>query len=340
MLKKSLLLALILFVFTISFSQENKIENKKDAITETEEFKPNGRALVKIFANYHTNFAEISKMQIERAYLGYNYNFSENYSAKITLDVTGTDFYGKIRYDVFLKIAQLQYKKNKTTIKVGLIPTKQFKVQEKFWGYRYIMKSFQDIYKMNGSADLGVSLDYKIFDNFCVDVIVQNGEGYKSISTTGTYRGGLGLTYKPVKSLILRVYADLSSKPDVNRSNFAGFIGYKFKKLFKVGAEYNLQIGNKFEQENEYSGISAYTTVYISKKFNVFARYDMLQSNTLENESEPWNIHKNGGGPIAGIEYSPVKGVKVSTNYRGWQSDVAGSEFENMFYLNFEYSFK
>jgi len=340
MLRTYFLLALILFISTISFSQEKKIEDKAETVTEIEKFKPNGRALVKIFANYHTNFAEISKMQIERAYLGYNYNFSENYSAKITLDVTGTDFYGKLRYDVFLKIAQLQYKKNKTTIKVGLIPTTQFKVQEKFWGYRYIMKSFQDIYRMNGSADLGVSVDYKIFDNFSVDVIVQNGEGYKSIEPTGTYRGGLGLTYLPIKSLIIRVYSDISSMPDVNRVNFAAFIGYKFKKLFKVGAEYNLQIGNRFVQEKEYSGVSAYTTVFISKKFNVFARYDLVKSNTLENDIEPWYIKRNGNGLIAGIEYSPIKGVKVSTNYRGWQSDIASKDFESMFYLNFQYSFK
>ncbi len=338
MLKKYLLFTLIVSVSIVGFSQENNVKNEEKSQTET--FKPNGGALVKIFANYHTNFNDVSVMQIERAYLGYNYNFSENYSAKITLDVTGTDFYGKKRYDAFLKIAQLQYKKNKTTIKVGLIPTKQFKTQEHFWGYRYLMKSFQDIYKMNGSADLGVSVDYHLFDNLCFDVIIQNGEGYKNISPTGTYRGGLGITYMPVKSLTLRVYSDVSSKPDVNRSNFAGFVGYKFKHKFKIGAEYNLQIGNKFVQEKEYSGISVYTTVFINKKFNVFARYDMLQSNTLEGDAEAWYYKKNGSGPVAGFEYKPVKGVKVSANYRGWQSYNNDVDYENMLYINFEYSFK
>ena len=338
MLRKYFLFILILFVSVASFSQEK--ENNNEAETQIESFKPNGSALVKIFANYHTDFGKLSKMQIERAYFGYNYNFSENYSAKIIIDVTGTDFYGKKRYDVFLKIAQLQYKKDKTMIRVGLIPTKQFKVQEKFWGYRYLMKSFQDIYKMNGSADLGASIDYNIFENLSVDAIIQNGEGYKNISPSGTYRGGLGITYKPVKSLILRAYGDISSKPRADRINIVGFIGYKFKKLFKIGAEYNMQLGKGFVQEKDYSGISAYTTVYISKKFNVFARYDMVQSTTLENETDPWHIKKDGYGPVAGIEYRPVKGVKVSTNYRGWQSDVVDEKYENMFYLNFSYSFK
>ena len=329
MLKKYFLISLIVFVSTVMFSQEVK-----------EKFEPHGNPFVKVFANYHSNFEDVSKMEVKRAYLGYSYHVSEFYSLKMNIDVTSVDYSGKSRYEAFLKIAQLQYKKGKTTVKAGLIPTKQFKVQENFWGYRYIYKSFQDEYKMNASADLGASVDYSIMKNLSVDVIVQNGEGYKDIDPTGTFRGGMGITYKPIKSLILRVYSDVSSKPDVNRANFAGFIGYKFKDKFKLGAEYNMQIGNKFNQEKEYSGISAYTTVFVNKKLNVFARYDLLQSNTLENETDPWHINDNGSGPIAGVEYIAAKGIKISANYRGWQSDVAGSDFESMVYLNFQYSFK
>lgn len=322
--RSQLFVVAILFSL-ISFGQEN-----------TETFKPSGSPFVKIFANYHSNFENTSTMELKRTYIGYGYNLSKEFSIKANIDVTEDS--GK--YIAYLKLAQLQYKKGKTKIKLGLISTTQFKTQEKFWGYRYIYKTFQDKYKFNASADLGASIDYKLIKNLSIDFIVQNGEGYKHVESTETYRGGLGVTYLPIKSLTLRIYSDVSSKPDVNRISVAGFIGYKFKKKLTIAAEYNIQSGNKFKENHDYTGISAYATYIINNKFNLFARYDMLQSNTLENETSPWNVNKNGAGPIAGIEYVPIKGVKISTNYRGWHSDVKDTDFESMVYLNFVYSFK
>ena len=126
-------------------------------------------------------------------------------------------------------------------IKAGMIPTKQFKVQEEFWGYRYIFKSFQDEYKFNGSADLGMSVDYQLMKNISVDFIIQNGECYKHIKSTGHFREGLGIGFSPVKSLLLRVYTDVTSRGGNNRISYTGFVGYKYRERFKIAVEYLLQ---------------------------------------------------------------------------------------------------
>ena len=54
----------------------------------------------------------------------------------------------------YIKNAMLSWKTGNFTLDFGLIGLEQFNVQEKFWGYRYIMKSFQDEYKFGSSADM------------------------------------------------------------------------------------------------------------------------------------------------------------------------------------------
>ena len=66
-----------------------------------------------------------------------------------------------------------------TTLNIGMIGTKNFKFMEKSWGRRYIEKSALDKEKWANSADLGVSLDYEVSENFTIDGQILNGEGYK-----------------------------------------------------------------------------------------------------------------------------------------------------------------
>ena len=64
-----------------------------------------------------------------------------------------------------------------------MVGTKNFKFMEKAWGKRYIYKSLQDENKWSNSADLGLTLDYKLSDNLSLDFQVLNGEGYKNLQS-------------------------------------------------------------------------------------------------------------------------------------------------------------
>ncbi len=323
MLKITQIFIFALSILTNIFAQD----------TLTSKFATKNKPCVTIYSNYHTNFSDISKMEIQRAVFGYEYNFSENYLTKIQFDVCETNG----TYSALLKIAEMQYKTQKTVINIGLISTTQFKIQEAFWDYRYIFKSFQDEYKMNASSDLGASICYKINNNFSVDAIIQNGEGYKHIEDVVTNRVGAGATVNPFGNLTLRIYSDISSKPNANRINFASFAGYKFKEKLKIAAEYNLQVGSNFEQQKEYSGISAYSTYFINEKFNIFARFDLVNSNPIISDCQPWNINNDGSRFIAGIEHEPIKGIRVSLNYRNYLPQTANNKLQNLYYINFEY---
>ncbi|MBA7558213.1 hypothetical protein ES705_51006 [subsurface metagenome] len=109
---------------------------------ETEvDFKPSGQAFGKVFWNYNYKLSgdanKKSSFALQRAYLGYKYQFSENISAKITLDgARFNDDTEGIGFTVILKHAQLDWKvAEPVKLSLGLIGLNQFSDQEKFWGY-------------------------------------------------------------------------------------------------------------------------------------------------------------------------------------------------------------
>ena len=65
--------------------------------------------------------------------------------------------------------------------------------------------------KKNGlnSADLGVSLDYEVSENFTIDGQILNGEGYKKTQDAdGLMRVGFGGTYK-LSNFSIRLFRDI-----------------------------------------------------------------------------------------------------------------------------------
>lgn len=308
------------------------------AQNENSEFTPSGSPLVKIFSNYHYNFTEEEHgFQITRAYFGYKYNLSENFSTVITFDVADPGNGSKLQNTAFLKNAALKYKKGKITANFGLICTKQFKVQEDNWGYRYIYKSFQDEHGFNSSADMGADIEYKVCDFFSVDAFIYNGEGYKKLQGDNTYKGGAGFTIKPMKEITVRLVYDMQMKSEVEY-NIAAFAGYENEKL-RLGAEYNMKNNIDFLTDANLLGMSFYSTYKLNDKYAVLGRFDNLASNTLDGMDDPWNFNKNGSAIIGGLQYTPVKNVNISTNYQGWMPEDSDVEMTNMIYLNFEYKF-
>ncbi|MFA8436433.1 MAG: hypothetical protein ACEPOZ_18140 [Marinifilaceae bacterium] len=322
---------------------------------EKTEFKPSGKATGKVFWNYHYDMTDgetqESAFEIKRAYFGYKYNISKNFSAAVTFDVGKND--GGSDYTAYLKKAQLDWKMSPVVkLSLGMIGLEQFSDQEKFWGYRYILKSFQDQYGFGTSADLGVKAKFKLTDELSATAFVINGEGYKKIQDEdGKQKVGANLVYKK-KGLTAKVYYDANTttvveeggaEDDVTVSAFSTFVGYKFSDAFRMGAEYNMLFnGTKYSkaaQDHDMEGMSVYSTYTFSKKVEVFGRYDYLTSNKLEGETEEWNLSKNGSAISTGVQYAPVKGVKMALNYQGFLQDDSSLEDKSMLFVNFEFKF-
>jgi hypothetical protein len=302
---------------------------------QTEEKESFGKPFVKIFSNFHNSFSDgesQNMFEITRAYFGYEYTFNSNFSGKLTLDV-GNPGAGKLQQTAFLKTAYLQYKKDGFSISMGLLGLVQFKEQETNWGYRYIYKSFQDEHKYNSSADLGMIVAYKFTDAFSMDLSITNGEGYKTVVVDSVLRTGIGATFKPTKDFTIRAYYDFIKKDEITQQSLALFAGYSTTD-WTFGAEYNQLLNVKNAEDRDLSGYSFYTTYKSSKKTKIFARYDQLSSNEISGND--WNIVNDGSQFIIGMEFSPVKGVKIAPNYQGWNPKDDSKKILSAIFLNLE----
>lgn len=332
---KKQILFLSAFLFTISlFSQATK-----------EEFKPGGEVQFKVFWNYHYDFSQNatkkSAFELNRSYFGYAYDFSKNISAKVIFDA-GSDV-GFSEYSILLKTAQLDWKVAEgLKLSMGLIGMKQFNDQEDFWNYRYIFKSFQDEHSYGPSADLGINAEFTITKTLKANFVVSNGEGYKKLQDEdGNQKIGGSLIFEPIKGLTTKIYMDSQSVTDSKAiSTLALFAGYKASD-WRLGAEYNkLNNGKKYSSsavDHELDGLSFYGTYVISKKFEVFGRYDQLSSNTLTGGLHDWNIINDGSQVIAGLQYAPIKGLKFSLNYQNFNFDNTVSDNKSLVFLNAEF---
>jgi hypothetical protein len=328
-MKQNKLLLISLIILTIS-----KLTSAQGEVN----FKPGGKPEFRVFSDFNSVFSNgsnVNRFEVTRAYLGYSYNFSKTFSGRMTYDV-GNPSAGKFQMTALLKFAYLQYRKNNLSITIGMIPTTIFDLADKKWGYRYIYKSFQDEYGLGASADLGICGEYIINKWFSADAILINGEGYKQMDSDSVLKGGIGLTFLPVKNITIRGYIESMKKRSANQMGYSLLASFENNR-FNLNAEFSHQADHNLVNGQNYGGISLFGTLLLKKKFKLFARFDQLKSGKLTGNNQPWNISKDGQLYLAGFEFSPVQGVKISPNFQGWQPAKLGIPFISKFYLNIEF---
>ena len=282
---------------------------------DTKVEEPKGKAIVQVFGNFHSGFGAENDdrgFELERSYLGYEYKLGNGLSVKGVMDIGKSNDVSDYQRIAYIKNAMVSWKKGNFTLNGGLISTTQFNFQEKFWGYRYIMKSFQDMYKFGNSADLGISASYKFADWLSADAIIVNGEGYKKIQKNDGLNYGFGVTLTPVDGFQVRLYGGLNESGQEGKEdvvNMAAFAGYKCDE-FTVGAEYNyMQNASNKDGADQY-GYSAFASVRVSKNTEMFARFDEVYS------KNDWNIAKDEQAAIIGAQFKLGKYVKIAPNFR------------------------
>lgn len=331
-LKPTLLITGLFLLNWNLYSQENQ-----EAQESQEKYKPNGKGIIRIYTNYHSTFSDggaSRAFEIQRAYLGYQANFSEKISGRLILDVGDPNF-GNFEMTAYLKNAFVQYASGKFLAKIGMIGLHQFKMQEDLWGGRYLYKSFMDEHRFGPSADLGAYVSYRIHDMLSADFTIANGEGYKSVEADTTLKYSVGVTLQPFKGLNFRTSYDYMSG-EATQQTLALYLGYSVERM-SLGAEYNYQWNHRMVEARHLQGISVYGSYHI-KIARLFARYDNLSSPALAGDEDPWNYEDDGHLFIAGIEFNPLKGIRVTPNYQGWYPADGSPAFHSA-YLSLEIRF-
>ena len=304
--------------------------------TKTEE--PKGKAIVQMFGNFHTGFGKENDdrgFELERSYLGYEYKLTKGLSVKGVMDIGKSNDVSDYQRIAYIKNAMVSWKNGNLTLNGGLISTTQFNFQEKFWGYRYIMKSFQDLYKFGNSADLGISAAYKFADWLSADAIIVNGEGYKKIQNKDGLNYGLGATLTPIKGFQIRFYGGLNETSEQDKKNIvnmAAFLGYKSEKL-TLGAEYNKMWNASYKDGKDQYGYSLFASAKLNKETELYARFDDLCSN------EDWNKAKDEQAAIVGAQFKLGKYVKIAPNFRVSMPKEDGADNGYSAYVNCYFGF-
>ena len=295
--------------------------------------EPKGKAIVQVFGNFHSGFGANNDdrgFELERSYLGYEYKLGDGLSVKGVMDIGKSSDVSDYQRIAYIKNAMVSWKKGDFTLNGGLISTTQFNFQEKFWGYRYIMKSFQDQYKFGNSADLGISASYKFADWVSADAIIVNGEGYKKVQKNDGLNYGLGVTLTPVKGFQVRLYGGLNESGQEGKDdivNMAAFAGYKCEK-FTIGAEYNYMQNTSNKNDTDQYGYSVFASAKVSKKAEVYARFDELYS------KNDWNIAKDEQAAIIGAQFKLGKYVKVAPNFKMNKPKADGADNKYSAYVS------
>lgn len=305
---------------------------------DTKSEEPKGKAIVQVFGNFHTGFGAENNdrgFELDRSYLGYEYKLGNGLSVKGVMDIGKSSDVSDYQRIAYIKNAMVSWKTGNLTLNGGLISTTQFNFQEKFWGYRYIMKSFQDQYKFGSSADLGISATYQFANWISADAIIVNGEGYKKLQKNDGLNYGLGVTLTPVKGLQIRLYGGLNEsgedgKKDV--ANLAAFVGYKHEK-FTIGAEYNQMWNASFKDDAGQNGYSIFASAKLSQVTNLYARFDNLYS------QNDWNISKDESAAILGAQFKVGKYVKIAPNFRMSMPKADGANNSYTAYVNCYFGF-
>lgn len=295
-------------------------------------FPITGKPILTVFTNYKAglgNVNNVSGFNLDRAFVGYEGFFAKGFSAKIVMNVeTQSDDNGNTKFNGYLKNAQVDWRGYGFFVSVGLVNLKQFSEQENCWGHRYVFKSFQEEYGIVFCEDIGLVAGYEFSPVISADIAFTNGEGRKFKNMDNRYKYGAGITLKPLKGLILRLYGDIYDIPKYLEDNMvkrdkqysiASFAGYA-NKYFSIGVEYNRVFNYKFDSKQDANGYSAYTTINITPKMHIYGRFDYFDTaGNMKYDNE-------GHAIICGIEYSPIKQIRISPNYQSWKSSKGKRE--------------
>lgn len=330
-------------------------------------YKAHADTMERGFNQYATYPKNSNAFQIRRIYLGYQYDFSDRFSADILLESTLED--GDLT--LFVKYANIQWKDifPGTDFVIGRMKTPTFStLTDKVWGYRSVERSIADMHG-SPSNDLGVALwgRFDLKNRFGYALMVGNGSGMDLIDDR--FKKFYGEVYAKLfdKKLIVDLYADYErfhwrTAYHQSAAMFKAFAAYQTADL-TIGVEayrQHLQNGALMGQQNgkdtvsiDNYGISVFAHgKFPGEKLGYFARIDhLIPSTKAQYKSAAMTSLVPEYDPAyrsrfitAGIDYEPVENVHFMPNiwYCGYENRISGQQkdYDLVYRLTFFYEFE
>jgi hypothetical protein len=328
---KKILPALLVFIFFNQVLHSQILENT-------------GKPIAEIFADFHyalNDTANTTGFGLNRAYFGYNFFPGGNFSGSIIVNIGSPEDLSsgsEPRRYAYFREASLSWSKDKLNLSIGITGTRLFSYQQQFWGKRYIAKPYQSINGYGFIADLGLAMDYKFNDTWKADITIMNGEGYSELQLDNSVKTSVGMTITPVKQLAIRLYGDLDRPQGIWQYTLIGFAGFK-NEIITIGGEASYKSNLDLIGGHHGWGISGTGGISVSKKAEIFARYDYSSSVTVPGDNIKWNYLLDGSFVVFGVQYTFSQNVKMALNYQGTYPYNPGRQITDAIYVNALFKF-
>jgi hypothetical protein len=306
---KKILPALLVFFVLCQVIYSQTIENT-------------GKPIAEIFTDFHYNLNDSAKTTgfgINRAYFGYNFIPDKDFSASIILNIGDPDELssGSIhRRYAFFREASISWTKERLKMSIGIISTRLYDFQQKFWGKRYIANTYQSLNGYGFVADLGLGIDYKFNEIIKAEFTLTNGEGYSELQLDNSLKAAADVIITPDKQWAIKLYGDLTRPHGVWQYTLIGFAGFK-NELITIGAETSYKLNLDMIEGHNAMGISGTGAITVFKKTEIFARYDYSSSVIVPGDILQWNNLMDGSFTIIGLQYTFSQNVRMALNYQG-----------------------
>lgn len=338
--------ALLIFLLLI-----NLLTGQLHAQSATE-FKPSGKVWGLTFTDFYWKAAgdtatwasraeysgvpeDVYAFAIRRAYLGYDYQWSPQFSASVLLE--GSDNIQATRGDrtVTIKSLHVRWKDiyPQADLLVGQIPTLAYTFMiEKAWGYRSVEKTIMDMRGVRSSSDLGIALmgRFDSLGTYGYNLMIGNGTGTKpeELTQSGKHKIYSAEVYGYMldRKLVLDLYVDyLTGLNDRTVFTFRPFVALQLPEL-TIGVELFSMKQHNIKSDGssgEQYGYSMFARAPIVKdKLSVFARYDSYDpDNTYRLQDAPATYqgsnmfrHYKEAFFVAGLDFAPHKSVHIIPN--------------------------
>ena len=216
---------------------------------------------------------------IRRLYFTYDHTLSKSFSARVRLEVNSKgDFESTGVNTPYLKDAWLRWTFGAHALTAGLAPTANIDFVDAFQGYRQIEKNPFDLYRWDGSRDLGVLLQGGLGKERRTRYSFQFGNGSGTGSETNASKAVRGeVSHRSAAGLVLEAYADWQDRPEVRDfSTLSALAGWQEK-----GWRASLQYGHQDRREAGPGGtdlsldfLSAFAAVQLAPKVALVGRVD------------------------------------------------------------------
>ena len=257
---------------------------------------------------------------LRRVYLTYDHTLNPKLSLRVRLEANSNGKLAGGTLTPYIKDAYLRWNvKGRQALTFGIQPTLSFEFLETVWGLRHIEKPAIDLYRLDSTRDLGLTLSGPLNASQTVKYAVQFGNESGTGSETDAHKGfRASARYEPKQGFTGEVMvAQFSRANDADRTT-AQVLGAWRGSRGRVGAHYTFQKRRAASGDTDLDLVSAFGVLDLKpRKVSAFARVDRIADPCADcaaidylpiAPTHPFTF------VLAGVDYALHPQVRVSPN--------------------------